>query len=270
LSSHLSSVADEPAQGSEIAIEQTRPAPTGDIVSDLEAMVRQIWHGLTERVGMGLIGTILVEERERPELADSFRKAVVNPCAEAVADLLRDGSTPRPGTPEADLAVAAELLAGAVFARYLTGRAPGKRWHRTVAEPVAAPSATRRATLQPADSPPSTALNPDASQGMPVALPREAALPRSRTPARLPRDKLACYLPKVDQVWMPGGAPCYPRRTRLLLTSDTRRADIVPDLGGVLRPSSERIQLGPSRVLEYFGGRRRQRPSSPDATASAC
>lgn len=116
--------------------EQTQPAQTGDILFDLEALVRQIWLGLTKAVGMGLIGTILVEERQRPELINLFRKGVVEPRIAAIANVLREGQRQGVVRSDANFEVAAELLVGAVLARYLTGRRTGKRWFRSVAEGV--------------------------------------------------------------------------------------------------------------------------------------
>jgi AcrR family transcriptional regulator len=116
--------------------DETRPTPSGELSLDLEAMVRQIWHGLTQRVGMGLIGTVLVEERERPELMNLFREGVVQPRVDAVVEMIRRGQEAGQAPADADPTLAAELIAGAVLARYLSGRPADARWFRSISQAV--------------------------------------------------------------------------------------------------------------------------------------
>jgi AcrR family transcriptional regulator len=113
--------------------QETQPAVTGDLVVDLETMLRQLWHVLAERAGMGLIGTILVEEQAQPELAQLFRARVAQPRVAAVADLLHRGQRSGAVRTDADVQVAAELIVGAVIARYLEGTAVTDDWFRRVA-----------------------------------------------------------------------------------------------------------------------------------------
>jgi AcrR family transcriptional regulator len=113
--------------------EGTQPVPTGDLAVDLEAMLRQLWHVLAERIGMGLIGAVLVEERRQPELADRFRERIARPRVAAVAELLHAGQAAGVVRPGADVHVAADLVVGAVLARYLEGAAASDDWFRAVA-----------------------------------------------------------------------------------------------------------------------------------------
>ncbi|MHB8693127.1 MAG: TetR/AcrR family transcriptional regulator [Solirubrobacteraceae bacterium] len=112
--------------------QETQPALTGDLTADLEAMLRQLWHVLAERVGMGLIGAVLVQEREQPELAEHFRERIAQPRVAAMADLLHAGQTAGAVRRDADVHVAAELVVGAVLAHYLGGAEVSDDWFRAV------------------------------------------------------------------------------------------------------------------------------------------
>ncbi len=115
---------------------ETEVPSSGDLAADLEAIVRQVWVGLTEHLGMGLIGAVLVQERECPELTQLFRERIALPRVELIAAVLIEGQRRGEVSNNADLDVAAELLIGAVFARYLTGKPPPIGWFRSVAESV--------------------------------------------------------------------------------------------------------------------------------------
>jgi AcrR family transcriptional regulator len=116
---------------------ETNPIITGDVATDLEAMLRQMWEALTEHIGMGLIGTILVEEQEQPELVRLFRDRIARTRVEAVASVLRAGQADGLVRQDADLEIAAELVVGAVIARYLgAGKSPSPDWFRAVAHDV--------------------------------------------------------------------------------------------------------------------------------------
>jgi AcrR family transcriptional regulator len=113
--------------------QETQPAVTGDLAVDLQAMLRQLWHVLAERAGMGLIGTVLVEEGTQPELAELFRARVAQPRVAAVAEVLRASQHSGAVRADADVQVAAELIVGAVIARYLEGTPITDDWFRRVA-----------------------------------------------------------------------------------------------------------------------------------------
>jgi AcrR family transcriptional regulator len=108
--------------------EETRPRPTGDTRRDLVAQLEQVRRGLTERVGMALVGTVLVREREHPELARRFHERVARTRHAALVETLRRGQDSGEVHADADLPAAAEALIGAFLARYLSGEPFDPGW----------------------------------------------------------------------------------------------------------------------------------------------
>src|SRR5919201_3405097 len=100
---------------------QPRPAPTDDVRADLLAHVRLLRAGLERPNGMAMLGTVLAEEHDTPELLALFRERLVAPRRRelrAVLEAARDRGDLRP---DADIEVAVNALVGAFFARYLAG-----------------------------------------------------------------------------------------------------------------------------------------------------
>ena len=58
---------------------QPRPAPTDDVRADLVAHLRLLRAGLERPYGMAMLGTVLAEEDETPELLALFRERLVAP-----------------------------------------------------------------------------------------------------------------------------------------------------------------------------------------------
>jgi AcrR family transcriptional regulator len=100
---------------------QPRPAPTEDLRADLIAHLRLLRAGLERPNGMTMLGTVLAEENDTPELLALFRQRLVAPRRRelrAVLAAARDRGELRPG---ANLDIAVNALVGAFFARYLAG-----------------------------------------------------------------------------------------------------------------------------------------------------
>jgi AcrR family transcriptional regulator len=107
---------------------QPRPAPTDDLRADLIAHLRLLRAGLERPNGMTMLGTVLAEENETPELLALFRERLVAPRRQelrAVLQAARDRGELRHG---ADLDIAVNALVGAFFARYLAGEPIGGRF----------------------------------------------------------------------------------------------------------------------------------------------
>ena len=100
---------------------QPRPEPTDDVRADLLAHLRLLRAGLERPNGMAMLGTVLAEEHDTPELLALFRERLVAPRRRelrAVLEAARDRGDLRP---DADIDVAVNALVGAFFARYLAG-----------------------------------------------------------------------------------------------------------------------------------------------------
>jgi AcrR family transcriptional regulator len=100
---------------------QPRPEPTDDVRADLLAHLRLLRAGLERPNGMAMLGTVLAEEHDTPELLALFRERLVAPRRRelrAVLEAARDRGDLRP---DADVEVAVNALVGAFFARYLAG-----------------------------------------------------------------------------------------------------------------------------------------------------
>jgi AcrR family transcriptional regulator len=115
---------------------QPRPAPTDDLRADLIAHLRLLRAGLERPNGMTMLGTVLAEENDTPELLALFRERLVKPRRRelrAVLEAARDRGELRPA---ANLDVAVNALVGAFFARYLAGEPIGGRFVSTLVDSV--------------------------------------------------------------------------------------------------------------------------------------
>ena len=115
---------------------QPRPAPTDDVRADLVAHLRLLRSGLERPHGMAMLGTMLAEEHDTPELLALFRERLVAPRRRelrAVLEAARARGELRGG---ASVDVAVNALVGGLFARYLAGEALGGRFVTTLVDTV--------------------------------------------------------------------------------------------------------------------------------------
>lgn len=115
---------------------QPRPAPTDDLRADLIAHLRLLRAGLQRPNGMTMLGTVLAEENDTPELLALFRERLVAPRRRelrAVLEAARDRGELRPG---ANLDIAVSALVGAFFARYLAAEPIGGRFVSALVDSV--------------------------------------------------------------------------------------------------------------------------------------
>src|ERR687888_426056 len=117
---------------------QPRPEPTDDLRADLIAHLRLLRAGLERPNGMTMLGAVLAEEHDTPELLALFRERLVVPRRRelrAVLEAARDRGELRPG---ADVDVAVNALVGAFLARYLAGGSLGGRFVTTLVDTLLA------------------------------------------------------------------------------------------------------------------------------------
>jgi AcrR family transcriptional regulator len=115
---------------------EPRPAPTDDVRADLIKHLRLLRAGIERPNGTTMLGTVLAEEHETPELLALFRERLVSPRRRelrAVLEAARDRGDLRAG---ADLDAAVTALVGAFLARYLAGDSLGGRFVTSVVDTV--------------------------------------------------------------------------------------------------------------------------------------
>jgi AcrR family transcriptional regulator len=114
----------------------SRPPITGDTRADLIAEMEHFRRAISRPYGMSLLGTVLAEEHETPELLAAFREYLVAPRRGALRAILEAASGRGEFRPGADLALAANLLVGAYYAQYVAGAPVEDDWAEHVVEMV--------------------------------------------------------------------------------------------------------------------------------------
>ena len=115
---------------------QPRPAPTDDLRADLIAHLRLLRSGLERPNGMAMLGTVLAEENDTPELLAFFRERLVVPRRQELRAVLQAARDRGELRAEANLDVAVNALVGALFARYLAAESLGGRFLSTLVDTV--------------------------------------------------------------------------------------------------------------------------------------
>jgi AcrR family transcriptional regulator len=107
---------------------EPRPPPTDDVRADLVAHLRLFRAGIERPAGMAMIGTVLAEAEQTPELLALFRERLVAPRRRELLHVLeaaRDRGELRAG---ADLRAAVQMLLGAWYAQELAGDRVPRDW----------------------------------------------------------------------------------------------------------------------------------------------
>ena len=101
------------------------PAPdTGSARDDLTAVLEFA----RLRFDLSVTGTLLTEERERPELLEAARRQMIVPAIDRFRQVLRAGIERGELRADLDLDAAAHALLGSFFIHYLERGRPGPRW----------------------------------------------------------------------------------------------------------------------------------------------
>ncbi|MEN3283805.1 MAG: hypothetical protein V7607_4945 [Solirubrobacteraceae bacterium] len=115
---------------------QPRPEPTADLRADLLAHLRLLRAGLQRPNGMTMLGTVLAEENDTPELLALFRERLVEPRRRELRGVLEAARDRGELRPRANLDVTVNALVGAFFARYLAGEPIGVRFVTALVDSV--------------------------------------------------------------------------------------------------------------------------------------
>jgi AcrR family transcriptional regulator len=103
----------------------THPAPsTGSARGDLTLLLEQV----RQRYDLSITGTLLVEEREHPELFAAARHRMFSPAVERFRAALRAGVASGELAAELDVDAAAHALLGSFFAHYFDRGRPEPGW----------------------------------------------------------------------------------------------------------------------------------------------
>jgi AcrR family transcriptional regulator len=105
------------------------PGPdTGSARQDVVILLDQV----RQRFDLSVTGTLLVEERDHPELLDAARAQMIGPAVERFRLVLREGVERGELRADLDVGAAAHALLGSFFVRYLEEGRPGAGWAEEV------------------------------------------------------------------------------------------------------------------------------------------
>jgi AcrR family transcriptional regulator len=112
------------------------PPYSGDTRADLYNFVHAMASVLTGGRLFAMLGTLLVKEREEPAMLDLFRQQVILPRMEIVAQLLDRGIEHGQVRPDVQVEITAQMLAGSIFARHVTGFPEDDKWLEDVIDNI--------------------------------------------------------------------------------------------------------------------------------------
>lgn len=92
---------------------------TGSTTGDLTRVLQNFRRSLLRPNGIALVGTVLAEESNSPELLALFRERIVGPRRRMLFTILERAKADGELRPGADIEAAVNLLVGAFYARYL-------------------------------------------------------------------------------------------------------------------------------------------------------
>jgi len=111
-------------------------ADTGSLRADLVAELERFRLAVLRPRGVAMIGTVLAEEAETPELLARFRRRVVRPRRRMFREVLERGAARGELAAGTDPELVAGLLVGAVYAQYLAGARFTRGWSERVVDLV--------------------------------------------------------------------------------------------------------------------------------------
>jgi AcrR family transcriptional regulator len=105
----------------------------GDVRCYLVAALAAMRDSLHQHDGLGILGALLANRRDHPEMLETFRDLVITPCRARTHAALRAGQERGEVRADADLELAGDMMVGAFFAQELAGRdTAGEDWPEQV------------------------------------------------------------------------------------------------------------------------------------------
>ena len=106
------------------------PIDTGSARQDLVAHLELA----RRRFTVSLAGTLIVEERNHPELLQQFREGMIVPRSDSIAEALERGKQRGEVRGDLDSTIASHALMGSFIFSYLAGGRPPKGWSEQVVD----------------------------------------------------------------------------------------------------------------------------------------
>lgn len=113
---------------------RTPREPTGDTRIDLMNELNLFRRGALRPHGMSMLGAVLAEEHDNPELLALFRKHVVKPRRDNLRRILTAGVTSGQISKTADLETAITMMVGSLYATYVSGQPVRADWPQRVVD----------------------------------------------------------------------------------------------------------------------------------------
>jgi AcrR family transcriptional regulator len=107
---------------------------SGDVREDLIRELTLFKEGALRPYGMTMLGVVLAEEHETPELLELFRRHVIGPRRENLRRILRAGRDAGQVADDADIELGITMMVGSLYSGYTAGRPPGRDWPRKVVD----------------------------------------------------------------------------------------------------------------------------------------
>ena len=111
----------------------TDPPDTGDVIDDLLALVIDL-AATAEAIGLGIVGVVLAEEPEHPELLARWRDQVGSAAVRVFAEIIEGGQRRGQVRPDLQAGLVADLVVGAYLAHYTHEGVPDRPWARQLVE----------------------------------------------------------------------------------------------------------------------------------------
>jgi hypothetical protein len=108
--------------------------PSGDVRKDLIEELTLFRKGALRANGMSMLGAVLAEQNENPDLLRVFREHVIAPRRENIRRLLRAGLDAGQLRADVDIELAITMLVGSLYASYTAGRPVRKNWPERVVD----------------------------------------------------------------------------------------------------------------------------------------
>jgi AcrR family transcriptional regulator len=107
---------------------------TGDVRRDLIEELTLLRSGALRSGGASMLGAVMAEEHENPELLKLFRKHVVQPRRQNLRRILRAACDNGQLDPDADIELGITMLVGSLHASLMAGKPVGRDWPERVVD----------------------------------------------------------------------------------------------------------------------------------------
>jgi len=106
--------------------------PTGDLRADLLAQLRDVRRMYETITDLGMVGTLLAEERRHPEFLEAWRRVVIGPRRTAIEAAVQKGLDDGVVSAGTDPKVVGQALLGAYYAARIAGDPLDADWEERV------------------------------------------------------------------------------------------------------------------------------------------